>query len=269
MSSIYSPTLIQTSFFVSAHLQLLQDKNQDISNSKCCVIVMFLFEGDIFIISFIVTVSRQALLQFLLYFHLALFFQFSSSLHDTTVKVVWQLSTSYWGARLTAFHFSSPNASLICFSKLFDNTKYWFCSNLEGFWGKKIIQGSHWKDFEFQHFTPNRCASQLLSKNSGNGVGWIRYDHCGFLHCQSGCLPGVGPAWGAHHRHQWPEGVCMMTLQSPTYKYCTRWDKSSINYAITFLFLSVFTAEKSIRQVHLCHSETELCGHLLPAASGA
>lgn len=53
MCSIYYPTLIQRSFFASAHLQ-----NQGISNSKCCF--MFLFEGDVLIPSFLVTVSRQA-----------------------------------------------------------------------------------------------------------------------------------------------------------------------------------------------------------------
>lgn len=60
--------------------------------------------------------------------------------------------------------------------------------------------------------SPHRCAAQLLSENPGYGVGRLCHDHCSFLYCQPGCLPGVGPAWGAHHRHQWPKGVYRMIL---------------------------------------------------------
>lgn len=57
-----------------------------------------------------------------------------------------------------------------------------------------------------------RCPAKLLSENLGHGVGRLCYDHCSILHCQPGCLLGAGPAWGAHHRHQWPEGKICFTL---------------------------------------------------------
>lgn len=117
--------------------------------------------------------------------------------------------------------------------------------------------------------SPHRCAAQLLSENPWYGVGRLCYDHCSFLHCQPGCFPGVGPAWGAHHRHQWPKGVYMIRKKALgnlkriiSAVICDHW-------TVCVLSLSLYAAEKPIRQVHLRHSEAELCGHLLPSASGA
>lgn len=150
------------------------------------------------------------------------------------------------------------------FNEAYANMKCRFDSNLEGSLRQPNASEVAGRTLTFNPCCPQRCPSQLLSENSGNGVGWIRYDHCGFLHCQPGCLPGVGPAWGAHHRHQWPEGVCRRMLSLSAYKHCIK-----CIYIKCLVPPSVFAAEKPIRQVHLRHSETELCGHLLPAASGA
>lgn len=57
-----------------------------------------------------------------------------------------------------------------------------------------------------------RSSQKFLSKDSGNGVGRFRYDHCSFIYCQPGSLPCAGPAWGAHHWHQWPQGETLSML---------------------------------------------------------
>lgn len=55
-------------------------------------------------------------------------------------------------------------------------------------------------------FVLRRSSQEFLSKDSGYGMGRVRHDHCCIIYCQPGSLPGAGPAWGAHHWHQWPQG---------------------------------------------------------------
>lgn len=40
---------------------------------------------------------------------------------------------------------------------------------------------------------PCRCSPEFLCPYPWHGVGWLCYDHCGFIYCQPGSLPGVRP----------------------------------------------------------------------------
>ena len=59
-----------------------------------------------------------------------------------------------------------------------------------------------------------RSSQEFLSEDSGYGVGRFCYDHRSFVYCQPGSLPCVGPAWGAHHWHQRPQGETRWLAES-------------------------------------------------------
>ena len=48
----------------------------------------------------------------------------------------------------------------------------------------------------------------------GDGVGRLRHDHSGLVHCQLGSLPRVGQTWGFHLGHWWCQGRWPYTLYS-------------------------------------------------------
>ena len=90
---------------------------------------------------------------------------------------------------------------------------------------------------------------KFLCPSVGNGLGWLCYDHRGFLHSQPGSLPGAGQTSDKSEWYKWSQG---------RQDWCWQCHRVTV-------WLSVLVVTQPCRELHLRHREGICSWHVLQA----